>query len=174
MLYLLVSPEVDWVIIVGAFWLKQSILSCSGGVTVWDAEVDICSVVEMHTFSARVWAQGGSLSLVWAWTAPTFHRTDVRVEESPFLGEEKSAGGPCELWGGGVHEAVHTVGFGLWGTRYNVYFEFCRWLLIFHSHLVLWFLCHITDIDPACAVHWLPVNYMSLKIISKLLWSWFA
>lgn len=52
-----------------------------------------------------------------------------------------------------MHKAMHTVGLELWGIRYKVYFEFCRWLLIFHSHLLPWFLCHITDIDPACAVH---------------------
>lgn len=46
-----------------------------------------------------------------------------------------------------------TLGLEPWGISSKIYFEFCRWLLIFHSHLVLWFLYHITDIDPACAVH---------------------
>ena len=59
---------------------------------------------------------------MWVWTAPTFHRRDVKVEESPFLGEGQSAGGPCDLRGGGVHEAVHTVGLDLWGISYRVYF----------------------------------------------------
>ena len=48
---------------------------------------------------------------------------------------------------------VDAVGLELWGISYAGYFEISRCLLTFHRHLVLWFVCCITDIDPACTVH---------------------
>lgn len=52
-----------------------------------------------------------------------------------------------------MHITARTVGLELWGISYEGCFEISRCLLTFHRHLVLWFVCHITDIDPACTVH---------------------
>lgn len=81
----------------------------------------------------------------------------------PISGRGVSAGGLCGLWGGGVHITLNTMGLEFWGIRYEGYFEIRRYLLTFHKHLVLWFCCRITDINPACTVHWLLINFMSLK-----------